>query len=159
MNIEFPSFGLAGVAKLYTDHAPRTVRALHDVLPLQGPAIHAIRAGREVFSHLPPLSSEPGPENQSVFPAPGDLYLFHRSAGHRTLEQPRRLGERGSPESTWHIAIWYGRDSLPMTPSGLEPGNHFGEIVDGLDRIAEACERIRFEGVVDVRFALVDGLP
>ena len=46
-----------------------------------------------------------------------------------------------SGESTteyWHhIAIWYGRDSFPMSPTGVHPGNHFGEIEEALRQLAE----------------------
>ena len=73
------------------------------------------------------------------------------------MDVPMRYrAEKGTSEY-WHIAIWYGRDSLPMSPTGLYPANHFGEIESGMAELAEACERIRFEGVRTVAFSLVDG--
>jgi hypothetical protein len=71
------------------------------------------------------------------------------------MDVPARYRAERHTTEYWHIAIWYGRDSLPMTPTGLYPANHFGEIVEGLPGLAEACERIRFEGVRDVTYALL----
>ena len=154
--IEVPDFGARAVAKLYHDYAPKTVEALRSVLPFKGPGIHAMRAGREVFTLVPKPKSDPGKENQSVFPAPGDLYLFYQPQGYRPMDVPLRFrADKGTTEY-WHIAIWYGRDSLPMTPTGLYPANHFGEIETGLPELAEACERIRFEGVKEVSYSIVE---
>ena len=91
-----------------------------------------------------------------MFPAPGDLYLFHQAEGYRPMDLPKRFRADKTTTEYWHIAIWYGRNSLPMTPTGLYPANHFGEIESGLTALAEACERIRFEGVQNVSYAIVD---
>jgi hypothetical protein len=143
-------------ARLYDDFAPKTIEALRGSLPFTGPGLHAIRAGREVFTLIPSPPFDPGAENQSVFPAPGDLYLFHQPEGYRPMDVPKRFRADTATTEYWHIAIWYGRDSLPMTPTGLYPANHFGEIVDGLEDIAEACETIRFEGVQDVSYRILE---
>jgi hypothetical protein len=155
MEIEVPDFGVVATARLYDEYTPKTIKALDSVLPFTGPGIHAIRAGREVFTLIPTPKFDPGAENQSVFPAPGDLYLFHQPEGYRPMDVPLRYrAEKGTSEY-WHIAIWYGRDSLPMSPTGIYPANHFGEIEHGLPQLAEACERIRFEGVRNVTFRIV----
>src|SRR5438034_3344062 len=92
MEIEVPDFRVRAVARLYDEYAPKTIKALATVLPFTGPGIHAIRAGREVFTLIPGPRTDPGEENQSVFPIPGDLYLFHQREGYRpytTSNQPR----------------------------------------------------------------------
>jgi hypothetical protein len=66
---------------------------------------------------------------------------------------PRR--DEGTTEY-WHIAHWYGRDSFPIAPTAVYPSNHIGQIEDGLKKLAEACERIRFEGVKDIPYAIMD---
>src|SRR5687768_416164 len=90
MIIEIPDFGVRAVAKLYQDYAPKTLEALRSVLPFKGPGIHAIRAGREVYTLIPKPKIDPGKENQSVFPAPGDLYLFYQPEGYRPMDVPLR---------------------------------------------------------------------
>jgi hypothetical protein len=157
MVIEIPDFRARAVARLYQDYAPLTIKALEGVLPYTGAGIHAMRAGREVFTLIPAPKLDPGAENQSVFPVPGDLYLFHQPAGYRPMDVPLRFRAEQGTSEYWHIAIWYGRDSLPMSPTGLYPANHFGEIESGLVELAEACERIRFEGVRNVTFRLIAG--
>jgi hypothetical protein len=156
MEIEVPSFGVRAVATLYDDWSAKTISALKTSLPFSGPAIHAMRAGREVFTLIPKPAEDPGPENQSVFPVPGDLYLFHQPEGYRAFEIPTHLRAEKHTTEYWHIAVWYGRDSFPMTPTGVYPGNHFGEVTEGLDELAVACERIRFEGTQDMSFRLID---
>jgi hypothetical protein len=156
LEITIPDYGGRAVAELYEEYTPKTIEALRSSLPYTGPGIHAIRAGREVFTLIPGPSVDPGPENQSVFPAPGDLYLFHQPAGYRPMDVPKRFRADQTTSEYWHIAIWYGRDSLPMSPTGLYPANHFGEIVEGLDSLAAACEQIRFEGVRDVTYRFLD---
>ncbi len=154
MEIEIAECGVVALAKLYEEYTPNTIKALATVLPYKGPGIHAIRAGREVFTLIPKPEFDPGEENQSVFPAPGDLYLFHQPKGYRPMDVPVRFRADKATTEYWHIAIWYGRDSLPMSPTGIYPANHFGEIETGLAALAEACERIRFEGVKQIEFRL-----
>lgn len=154
MEIEIPDFGAKAAARLYDEYTPKTIKALQGVLPFTGPGIHAIRAGREVFTLIPKPAFDPGGENQSVFPAPGDLYLFHQPAGYRPMDVPVRFRADKATTEYWHIAIWYGRDSLPMSPTGIYPANHFGEIDQGLPELAAACERIRFEGVRNVTYRI-----
>jgi len=156
LEIAIPEFGARALARLYDEFAPKTIAALRTCLPYTGPGIHAIRAGREVFTLIPKPKSDPGAENQSVFPAPGDLYLFHQEEGYRPMDVPKRFRADQQSSEYWHIAIWYGRDSLPMSPTGLYPANHFGEVVEGLAVLADACERIRFEGVRPVTYRILD---
>ena len=156
MEILINEFGARAVAQLYEAHAPKTVKAVASVLPFTGPGIHAMRAGREVYTVIPSPATDPGAENQSVFPIPGDLYLYHQAEGWRAIDVPTRLRAEKDTTEFWHIAIWYGRDSFPISPIGIDPGNHFGEVEEGLPALAEACERIRFEGLQDVTFRLLD---
>jgi hypothetical protein len=156
MQIEIPDFGGKAIARLYDEYTPKTIEALRTSLPYTGPGIHAIRAGREVFTLIPGPEFDPGYENRSVFPAPGDLYLFHQPEGYRPMDVPKKFRADATTSEYWHIAIWYGRDSLPMSPTGLYAANHFGEIVEGMESLADACERIRFEGVRDVTYTILD---
>jgi hypothetical protein len=45
---------------------------------------------------------------------------------------------------------------VPDVATALYPRNHFGDFEDWLKKLAEACERIRFEGVKDIRYAITD---
>ena len=76
MEILIEAFNTRAVARLYEDYAPKTVEAVSSVLPFTGTGIHAMRAGREVYTLIPNPALDPGEENQSIFPVPGDLYLF-----------------------------------------------------------------------------------
>jgi hypothetical protein len=156
MEIAVPATGARAVARLYDEYCPKTIAALKSSLPYTGPGLHAIRAGREVFTLIPGPDVDPGAENQSVFPAPGDLYLFHQHEGYRPMDVPKRFRADATTSEYWHIAIWYGRDSLPMSPTGLYPANHFGEIVEGLEELADACESIRFDGVKDITYRILE---
>src|SRR5215468_7755981 len=73
MEIFFRKRNVRAVATLLDDAAPRTCEALWESLPLEGDVFHAKWANCEVYTLVPPLKSEPGRENQTVYPIPGDV--------------------------------------------------------------------------------------
>ena len=75
--ISFEKHDARAVAELVDDAAPLTAEAFWNALPLSGAAYHAKWANNEVYILTPPFAErDPGKENATVFPIPGDiLYL------------------------------------------------------------------------------------
>src|SRR5947209_5238226 len=81
IEIEFPDDGLRARARLLDDLAPRTCAAVWDIAgaepELRG--VHAAFTGRELSIRIPVEIAERSgsidcpPENQTLFPIPGDL--------------------------------------------------------------------------------------
>ncbi|NED68236.1 DUF3830 family protein, partial [Streptomyces sp. SID10244] len=68
---------VTAVARLLDDEAPRTAAAVWDALPLGGQVYHGKFARNEIYALLPSFApAEPGPENTTVTPIPGDLCYF-----------------------------------------------------------------------------------
>jgi hypothetical protein len=128
------------VAELLEDKAPKTCAAVWRLLrnPLESMAIHAIRAGREVYCEMPQEKTKIPQENLTAYPLPGEiLYLYFPP--YMNPDRPKGLTE---------IAIFYGRDSMSdCIGMGIIPGNRFAHIVENLHGFAEACERIHLEGI------------
>jgi len=51
------------------------------------------------------------------------------------------------------LAIFYGAGGRPFTPAGWQPGVVVAQVTGGLEELADACRRVRFEGVGDLRLA------
>lgn len=64
-------------AQLLDYEAPRTAEAVWRALPQAGQVYHGKFARNEVYALLPAFASqEPGTENPTVTPIPGDLCYF-----------------------------------------------------------------------------------
>lgn len=141
--------GVTAIARLLDDEAPRTAKAVWDALPLGGQVYHGKFARNEVYTLLPAFSpDQPGPENSTVTPIPGDLCYFTFDG---ILANPA-YGFDVESATAQHqllidLAVFYGRNNLLVNGDvGWVPGNVFGSIVDGLAEFAAACNDIWMGG-------------
>lgn len=139
-------------ARLLDDEAPRTCTAVWDALPLGGDLFHAKYARNELYTFVPPFAEpEPGLENPTVTPIPGDLCYFSFTggqlpAGSYGYDPHEGAGER---DHVVDLAVFYGRNNLLVNGDvGWVPGSVFGHI-DDLASLAAAGNdvwRRGFEG-------------
>ncbi|MDN5705137.1 MAG: DUF3830 family protein [Yaniella sp.] len=136
-------------AQLLDDEAPRTAEAVWQALPQAGQVYHGKFARNEVYALVPAFAAqEPGTENPTVTPIPGDLCYFTFDG---TLEHPAYGYEAsaGTDDTRMLIdlAVFYGRNNLLLNGDvGWVPGNVFGTIVEGLDEFAAACQDVWMGG-------------
>jgi hypothetical protein len=157
IEIALTSRDVACVARLLEEEAPRTAEAVWRTLPLEGDAYHAKYARNEVYTFVSTFAEpEPGLENPTITPIPGDVCYFNFSAG----QLPgRSYGYRedeaaGGADSVVDLAVFYGRNNLLLNADvGFVPGNVFASIVEGLDAMAEACNDVWRAGAVGERLA------
>lgn len=141
--------GVKAVAKLLDDEAPRTANAVWEALPLGGQVYHGKFARNEIYTLLPSFAeAEPGPENTTITPIPGDLCYFTFDG---VLTNPAYGYEVGSAPGEHQLlidlAVFYGRNNLLVNGDvGWVPGNVFGTIVDGLTEFAAACNDVWMGG-------------
>ena len=135
--------GVSCVAELLEKDAPRTCEAVWQALPLGGDAYHAKYARNEVYTMVERFAeTEPGLENPTVTPIPGDLVYFSFSGGMLDRAFKEEKGIAALP-GVIDLAIFYGRNNLLLNGDvGWVPGNVYGTIVEGLDRMAEACNDV-----------------
>ncbi|HKJ12407.1 MAG TPA: DUF3830 family protein [Ornithinimicrobium sp.] len=137
-------------AELLTDVAPRTCAAVVEALPLEAQVYHGKYARNEIYAlfHEFP-GSDPGRENTTITPIPGDLCWFTFAGddlgspayGYETAEQHRAHG------AIVDLAVFYGRNNLLINgDQGWVPGNVFGAITEGLDELAAACQDLWMGG-------------
>ncbi|MER6343218.1 DUF3830 family protein [Streptomyces sp. NPDC001595] len=128
-------------ARLLDDRAPLTCSAVWEALPLVGDAYHAKFARNEIYALFPPLTGvEPPLENPTVTPIPGDLCYFSFT-GARLGNAAHGYDRELRPEATVvDLALFYERNNLLVNGDvGWVPGTVWGEVVDGLAEMAEAC--------------------
>lgn len=149
IRLTFTEEGVSAIATLLDDKAPQTAQLIWDVLeePLENKAIHAMFTGRELSYGIPEsrIAESRGlsipPENQTMFPLPGDLvwnaYLPYQW--------------QGVPHPVYDFGIYYGRDCRILLPTGWRPSNRFGEITENLADFAAVCARLQSEGLKTIR--------
>ncbi|MBA2806441.1 MULTISPECIES: DUF3830 family protein [Streptomyces] len=128
-------------AKLLDDRAPITCAAVWDALPLAGDVYHAKYARNEIYALFPAFAaSEPPLENPTVTPIPGDLCYFAFS-GTELGTQAYGYDRDVRPGTTVvDLALFYERNNLLLNGDvGWVPGIVWGQVVEGLDDMAEAC--------------------
>ena len=146
MEIALETRGVTCVARLLEEDAPRTCAAVWDALPLSNRVWHAKYASNEIYCLVPPLGSEPGLENPTLTPIPGDVVYFSFPAGQflRSFRVDRGIEDL---ERVVDLAVFYGRNNLLIDPSsGWVPGNVYASIVDNLDGFARACDDVYRNG-------------
>lgn len=149
IEIAFTKRNVKGVATLLDDAAPLTCDAVWTSLPLEGDAFHARWAGREVYTLVPTLDSEPGKENATIMPIPGDILYFEVDPASIDIPPARRTGQ-----PFIDIALFYGRNNYLLGPEGYMPGNLFATVSENLDGLVEACESIWREGFAGERMVI-----
>lgn len=134
------------VARMLDSDAPRTCDAVWDALPLAGDVFHAKYARNEIYTFSPPFAAvEPGLENPTITPIPGDVCYIPFTAG----QLPRgaygyRDGEAAAGQShVVDLALFYGRNNLLINGDvGFVTANVFATVIDNLEGMAEACNDI-----------------
>lgn len=153
LRISLARRGVSCVAELLEKEAPRTSAAVWDALargPLAGDAQHAKYARNEVYTMVPRFASI-GRENPTVTPIPGDVVYFSFSGGMLDRGFKEEKGLAALP-GVIDLAIFYGRNNLLLNGDvGWVPGNVYATIVEGLDRMAEACNDVWRSGGVGER--------
>lgn len=137
------------VARLLDEEAPRTCEAVWHALPQGGDVFHAKYASNEIFTLVPVLGEiEPGKENQTITPIPGDVMYFYLPP--ETRFPPEVLHLRQEGQGLVDLAVFYDRNNLLLSPSeGFVPGNVFGSIVRGLDEMKSAGHSVWREGAAE----------
>lgn len=131
--------GIRAVAELMDDEAPRTCAAVWNALPQSGSVWHAKFANNEIFILTAPFApEEPGRENGTVFPIPGDLLYFFIPPGSTVPAEVREQATNGLVD----LAVFYGRNNYLHGPEGFMPGNLFATITEGLKEFAAASHDI-----------------
>lgn len=142
--------GVQCTARLLDDEAPRTAKAVWDALPLSSQVYHGKYARNEIYHLVEAFApEEPGKENITITPIPGDLCYFTFDSD--DLGNPAYGYEEGD-EHLRHrhvvdLALFYGRNNLLVNgDQGWVPGNVFGTVVSGLEEMAAACQDIWMGG-------------
>ena len=146
MRISLKKRNVSCVARLLDEDAPRTCNALWEALPKSGPVYHAKYARNEIYILVPRFAkTEPGRENPTITPIPGDLVYFgfepwQLSAGtHGYSAAETAAGHAPMVD----LALFYERNNLLLNPDfGFVPGNVYGTIVEGLAEFAAAARDI-----------------
>ncbi len=144
IRLTFIEENLSALALLLDGEAPATCDCIWNLLqtPYEGYAVHAMWTGRELSLNISPerFPNNEGlvlpPENQTVFPIPGDLIWNSYS--------PYQW--QGTPHAVYDFGIFYGRDSRLLLPLGWKAGNRFGMIVENLEAFAQVSARCQWEG-------------
>ncbi|MEV0850004.1 DUF3830 family protein [Streptomyces sp. NPDC049954] len=140
-------------AKLLDDRAPITCAAVWDALPLGGDVYHAKYARNEIYALFPPFAAEEPPlENPTVTPIPGDLCYFSFN-GTQLGSQAYGYGSTGAGvragATMVDLALFYERNNLLINGDlGWIPGIVWGQVVEGLDAMADACQDLWRSGAV-----------
>ncbi|WP_431989459.1 DUF3830 family protein [Streptomyces albogriseolus] len=141
LEISLVKRGVTGTARLLDDRAPITCEAVWKSLPLSGDVYHAKYARNEVYALFPPFADrEPPLENPTVTPIPGDLCYFTFS-GAELGTTSYGYGREVRPGTTVvDLALFYERNNLLLNGDvGWVPGIVWGQVVEGLDALADAC--------------------
>jgi hypothetical protein len=143
--------GAACVAELEEERAPRTCEALWSALPQGGDAFHGKYARNEIYTLVESFADpEPGLENSTVTPIPGDVCAFWFPAEALASASHGYTPERRPPPGRriCDLALFYERNNLLLNPdSGWVPGTVFATVVEGLDEMAAASQDLWLNGV------------
>ncbi len=94
--------------------------------------------------------TDPGKENTTITPIPGDLCWFSFDSddlGNPAYGYENTAGT-GTTGAIVDLALFYGRNNLLINgDQGWVPGNVFGAVVEGLDEMAVACQDLWMGGV------------
>ncbi|MGI5816717.1 MAG: DUF3830 family protein [Armatimonadota bacterium] len=155
IEITFLETDASAEVSLLDEDAPEAAELLWRVLetPLVARAVHAIYAGPAVLVSIPERHGEPRGgqipvENETQHPEPGDILLLPPA------DDPAEdiWGEPGQDGGVT-VAIFYGDQGRPFSPSGWQPGVVVGKVTAGLGALREACRSVRFEGAQRVCLA------
>ncbi|WGW12462.1 DUF3830 family protein [Saxibacter everestensis] len=166
IKVTLESRGVSCIARLLDDEAPRTASAVWNALPLSSQVFHGKYARNEIYNFIPAFAEvEPGKENTTITPIPGDLCYFAFDAD--DLGNPGYgygEGEEGfgPSDKIIDLALFYGRNNLLINgDQGWVPGNVFGAVVEGMEEMAAACQDIWMGGArgETLSFSRVEDTP
>jgi Protein of unknown function (DUF3830) len=151
--LDFVDDGLTARARFLDQLAPSTCSAMRKLASMAPDllAVHAaftgrelsVRISQELASRIDGLATPP--ENQTLFPIPGDLVWSHLPP----------YAWSGVTEPLFDLGIFYGRDSRLLLPVGWLPGNRFAEIFrDDLPALAKLAAETQVKGAKRVRLQL-----
>src|SRR5689334_8821824 len=133
----FPNEGVSARAVLLEDQAPRTCRAMWELLPVEGEAFHAMVSGT-----IGAILLDPGvvveAENTATCLQTGDVLFTHYDGNWR----------HGWPEPLSEIYWAYDRYARPTVPYLFTTavGNVFGRFVGDASAFFAVSRRIHREG-------------
>ena len=148
----------------YIDEAPRTCNTVWELLPFEGDIFHAKYARNEVYTFLEPPTVDPGMENPTITPIPGDVCYIPFTAGQLPGNTyGYRSDEAAAGEDrVVDIALFYGRNNLLLNGDiGFVPANVFAAVEENLAAMAEACNDVWRRGSYGERlvFRRIDDGP
>jgi hypothetical protein len=123
-------------ARLETALAPKTCAAFLKHLPFISRIIHVRWSGEGVWMPLGELDFGVGYENNTCYPAPGQIILY-----------PGGVSET-------EILLAYGCVNF-ASKAGQLSGNHFLTLTSGLENLYPLGRQVLYEGAKDIRFDLV----
>jgi Protein of unknown function (DUF3830) len=123
-------------ARLETTLAPKTVAAFLRHLPFDGRIIHVRWSGEGVWIPLGDLDFGVGFENNTCYPAPGQVILY-----------PGGLSET-------ELLLAYGRVNF-ASKAGQLSGNHFLTLTSGLENLPALGKSVLWEGAQSIRFEMI----
>jgi hypothetical protein len=146
---------VTGIARLLDDRAPITCEAVWKSLPLSGDVYHAKYARNEVYALFPPFADrEPPLENPTVTPIPGDLCYFTFSGAELGTTSYGYDREVRPGSTVVDLALFYERNNLLLNGDvGWVPGIVWGQVVEGLDALADACNDLWRTGAAGERLS------
>jgi hypothetical protein len=119
-------------ARFETQAAPKTVAVFKKLLPYENQVIHVRWSGEAVWIPLGEHDFGLAYENHTSYPSPGHMLLY-----------PGGISET-------EILLAYGGVRF-ASKMGQLAGNHFITIIADLDRLAELCRSVLWEGAKPIR--------
>jgi hypothetical protein len=121
------------VARLEAERAPKTCAKFRSMLPYRERIIHVRWSGEACWIPLGDLDLGLGYENQTSYPAPGEIILY-----------PGGISET-------EILLAYGGVRF-ASKVGQLAGNHFLTVIDSVDQLRPLGECVLWEGAHDILF-------
>ena len=118
IRLRVPRYALDLAIELLPDLAPRTAAALVAALPAAGLATSETMYGSVLCLRLPDYPRPLQPENATVFPVPGDVFVYEREHGVEMVVYYERIGPVPA--------------GAPFDACGPKPGNRVGSVLSDL---------------------------
>lgn len=135
-------------------NAPENCAALIGLLPLRHQVWHAKYANNEIYLLCREPQPKPPPESLSLYPSRGDLMFLPLPEG---IPLPKDLPGIGPGDRVLDVAYFYeAGNSLLGGPHGPLPGTIVAtvESLDDIERMAEACRDVWFNGAAGEEMSL-----
>ena len=153
LTVELPEKNIRATARLLPDAAPGICPLIWEALaePLETMTAHAAFDGEEIYCFLPPFSSAPPLENQTMRPRPGDLMFFFAAPNAFVCTRDSRLS--GGAPAVYELAFMYGETDLRHFYEEGFRGSLVGRIEDGHEAFALACSETLRDGRTPLRIS------